>query len=96
MEVAPLGDQLVEASGYGDPAQEAWTYYGHGLGCMWEPPLIDKNCCDEDEVFEAGMVLVVECFLKDVSVGVAGFEDNFIVTADGTEVITPVANHWHE
>jgi Xaa-Pro aminopeptidase len=95
MEIALLGDELVAASGYGENrVHESWPYYGHGLGCMWEPPLIDKRCCDELETFEAGMVLGVECFLGTDGLGIVGYEDNFIVTDTGTEIITPSPALW--
>ena len=95
MEVALLGDQLVADSGYGENrVQESWPYYGHGLGCMWEPPLIEKRCCTSEETFEAGMVLGVECFLGAEQLGIVGYEDNFIVTESGTEIITPARQIW--
>ena len=95
MEIALLGDELIEQSGYAENrVSESWPYYGHGLGCMWEPPIIEKRCCTPTETFEAGMVLGVECFLGTDELGVVGYEDNFIVTPTGTEVITPVRQIW--
>ena len=95
LDVALRGDELMAAAGYGDdPAQAAWTYYGHGLGSMWEPPLIEKRCCSETEIFERNMVLGVECFLGDEALGIAGFEDNFIVTANGTELLSNTPKTW--
>lgn len=95
MDVALLGDKLIREAGYGeDPAQQAWPYYGHGLGSMWEPPIIEKRCCSDTEVFAANMVLGVECFLGDEHQGIAGFEDNFIVTGAGTELLSNTPKTW--
>lgn len=90
MDVALLGDALVAATGRGaDMASTSWPYYGHGNGCLWEPPIIHKACCGADESFAEGTVIGVECFLAEAGVGIAGYEDNMIVTATGTEIITP-------
>jgi Xaa-Pro aminopeptidase len=94
-EIAALGDQLTRESGYAsDQAKEMWPYYGHGNGCMWEPPFIEVRACEDDEVFEANMVGSVEAFLSKDGVGAAGFETNYIVTDNGTEVITTSPNFW--
>ena len=61
---------------------------------MWEPPLIEKRCCTGAELFEANMVLGVECFLGDEHLGIAGYEDNFIVTPDGTELLSNTPKTW--
>jgi Xaa-Pro aminopeptidase len=71
-----------------------WPYYGHGNGCMWEPPFIEVRACSADEVFEENMVASVEAFLSRKGAGGAGFETNYIVTATGTEVITTSPNFW--
>lgn len=61
---------------------------------MWEPPLIEKRCCSDTETFEANMVLGVECFLVNPQLGIAGFEDNFIVTPEGTELLSFTPKTW--
>jgi Xaa-Pro dipeptidase len=94
-QVAELGDRLTKESGYAtDQAKEMWPYYGHGNGCMWEPPFIEVRACTPDEVFEENMVGSVEAFLSREGAGSAGFETNYIVTAKGTEVITTSPNFW--
>jgi Xaa-Pro aminopeptidase len=94
-DVALKGDALIAATGHAaDIASQSWPYHGHGNGCLWEPPIIHKDCCDPDETFEAGMVIGVECFLAEEGVGVAGYEDNLIITPTGTELITPARRLW--
>lgn len=94
MDVALLGDRLVAATGRGaDIASQSWPYYGHGNGCLWEAPIIHKACCSLDERFAEGMVIGVECFLAEDG-QVAGYEDNMIVTATGTEVITDAPSFY--
>ena len=93
--IAQMGDDLSKASGYrADQAKEMWPYYGHGNGCMWEPPFIELRACDDNEIFEENMVASVETFLLEKGVGSAGFETNYIVTKTGTEVITTTPNFW--
>lgn len=93
--IAELGDRLTQESGYAsDQAKEMWPYYGHGNGCMWEPPFIEVRACDDHETFEENMVGSVETFLSKEGVGAAGFETNYIVTSTGTEVITHTPNFW--
>jgi Xaa-Pro aminopeptidase len=94
-DVAAVGDRLKEAAG-GASGQggEMWPYYGHGNGGMWEPPLIHADLCDDDEIFEEGMVASSETFLYREGVGGAGFEQNYIVRKDGVEVITNAPMIW--
>lgn len=94
-DVAEVGDRLKADAG-GDSGQggEMWPYYGHGNGSMWEPPLIHVDLCDENEIFEEGMVASSETFLFRQGVGGAGFEQNYIVAKDGVEVITQAPMIW--
>ena len=77
-----------------DHAASMWPMNGHGNGMMWEPPFISTTACGEDEIWEAGMVGGAECFSAREGVGAVGWEQNFIVTDGGTEVITTTPVFW--
>ena len=94
-DVADVGERLrAQAGGETGQGGEMWPYFGHGNGGMWEPPLIHKDLCGEDEVFEEGMVASSEIFLSREGIGCAGFEQNYIVGPNGAEVITPAPMVW--
>ncbi len=95
MKVARLGDELSAASGYASEALKTnWPYYGHSNGCMWEHPYLEPRLLKGDEVFETNMVGSVEGFFDRTGVGTAAYETNYILTARGPEIITPVPNLW--
>jgi Xaa-Pro dipeptidase len=88
-EICEIGDRLTEeAGGEKDQAGSMWPIYGHGVGHFWQFPWIGSDLIEGDEVFEQDMVLGIEAFLAHHGVGSAGFEQNLIVTADGTELLT--------
>jgi len=95
-ELCDVGDRMTdEAGGEKDQAGAMWPIYGHGLGQFWQFPWIGSDLIDDDDVFEQDMVLGIEAFLAhggvggaSHGVGSAGFEQNLIVTADGTELLT--------
>ena len=90
MDIAVLGDELTEKSGYyNEVLKTNWPYYGHSNGCMWERPYLETRLCSEDDTFEENMVASVEAFYTDDEAGTAVFETNYIVTAEGVEEITP-------
>ena len=78
-----------------DHAAAMWPMNGHGNGMMWEPPFISTVACGDDEIWEQGMVGGAECFMGWEGVGAVGWEQNFIVTATGTELITTTPVFWH-
>ena len=89
IDVAHLGDKLSEQSGYqSEVLKTSWPYYGHSVGCMWEAPYIESRICNEDDLFEEGMVHSVEAFYESEEAGTATFETNFIITGSGVEEIT--------
>ncbi len=67
---------------------EKWPHFGHGIGLFFEKPYIGPDMCEDSDVFQEGMALGVEAFFGLDTVGAAGFEQNVLVTAKGTEVIT--------
>lgn len=78
-----------------DHADEMWPYVGHGNGMMWEPPFLNKDCVTKDEKFEAGMVASAESFMTRKGVGSAGWEQNYIVTRKGIELLTTTPVFWY-
>jgi len=95
-EVARLGDALTLAASDGaiDQAGAKWPSYGHGCGLTFEREQISTRMGDDGDVFESGMVLGVEGFLTINGVGSAGFEQNLIVTDNGTELLTTSPILW--
>ncbi|CAE6806347.1 M24 family metallopeptidase [Paraburkholderia domus] len=77
-----------------DLASDQWPYYGHGNGMMWEHPIINKDCVTENDIFEEGMVASGESFMTRKNVGSVGWEQNFIVTSTGIELITTTPVFW--
>jgi Xaa-Pro dipeptidase len=77
-----------------DLASAQWPYYGHGNGLMWEHPILNRDCLSEQDIYEEGMVGSGESFMTRSDVGSVGWEQNFIVTANGTELITTTPVFW--
>lgn len=71
-----------------------WPYYGHGNGMLWEPPFLNEDACGDDEIFEEGMVASAESFMTRRGLGSAGWEENYILTKTGIEVITKTPVFW--
>ncbi len=67
---------------------EKWPHFGHGIGLFFEKPYIGPEMCTDDDVFCEGMAMGVEAFFGREGQGSAGFEQNILVTADGTELLT--------
>ena len=78
-----------------DQAAEQWPYNGHGCGLMYEHPMIARNCVTEKDKFEEGMVCSAESFMTRKGVGSAGWEENFIVTKTGIEMLTKTPVFWY-
>jgi Xaa-Pro aminopeptidase len=71
-----------------DQGGQMWPIAGHGVGLFWERPWIGSKLVDDEEVYEEGMVLGIEGFLTHEGVGSTSFEQNLIVVAGGTELLT--------
>lgn len=94
-EVARLGERLfAEAGGEKDQAAEKFPLFGHGIGLFFEKPYISIPMGDPAEVFEPGMAFGVEAFFARSGVGSAGFEQNVLVTGEGTELLTRSDMLW--
>ncbi len=94
-DVAALGARLRDAfGGADDEMSNRWPIFGHGNGLFWDPPVISLDYSGKYETFTEGMVASTEAFLAIPGVGGAGFEQNFIVTKDGTELLTTTPMLW--
>lgn len=95
VDVARFGDRLsAELGGAASQMNQQWPLYGHGIGLYWEHPYIGVEMCDHEDRFEAGMALGVEVFLAAEGVGLAAFEQNFLLHQDGAEIITDSPLFW--
>ena len=91
-----LGGKLARRHGYFDLPQLKVPLLGHGLGTNFIPYVIPIGAGEADTdgalrydvPLEAGMVMASEIFLTHPGVGTAGFEQNLIVTQDGSELLT--------
>ena len=94
-ELLVIGDRLHEEfGGIKDQAAEKWPLYGHGNGLFWDEPILSHGYKGKHRVIKEGMVMSTETFMALEGVGSAGYEQNFIVTADGTELITHTPLTW--
>jgi Xaa-Pro dipeptidase len=95
MELARTGDLLVaELGSEKDQCADKFPIYGHGLGLFFEKPYISTLQGDPEDVFLEGMVVGVETFVGRKGVGSAGFEQNVIITSNGTELVTTTPMLW--
>ena len=90
-EVERVKCQVVDEE---DLASAQWPYYGHGNGLMWEHPIINRDCVSEHDTFEEGMVASGESFMTREGIGSVGWEQNYIVTDSGIELITTTPVFW--
>ncbi|HLB06315.1 MAG TPA: M24 family metallopeptidase [Alphaproteobacteria bacterium] len=77
-----------------DRAETMWPYVGHGNGLMWEQPILAKGAYEAGARFEEGMVASGESFLTRKGVGSAAWEQNYIVTRTGIELVTTTPVFW--
>lgn len=94
---AQIGDRMVAAFGPDtDPAVEKFPFFRHPHGLYFEgPPYISSALAHQEARFEGGMLIGVEAFLARRGVGNAGFEQNYLVTACGLELVTTTPMLWH-
>ena len=96
-QAAAVGDRLVREFGPDeDPAARKFPFFGHPHGLYFEgPPYISTVLDHDDARFEAGMLIGVEAFLARDGIGNVGFEQNYLVTTAGVELITKSPMLWH-
>jgi len=90
---AEVVDQFPKAEEFGFRDEEAAfaLQYGHGVGLsIWEKPIFSRLVSyDYPETIEEGMVFALETFWPSTDGwSAARIEEQLIVTADGSEVIT--------
>jgi Xaa-Pro aminopeptidase len=95
--VCALGERLTaEFGGVQDEAMKKWPLlFGHGVGLFWDAPILTRYYAGKHKTITKNMVLATEAFLALPGEGLsAGFEDNFIVTDTGTELLTTSPTFW--
>ena len=97
LDAARIGDRMVAEFGPdADPAAEKFPFFGHPHGLYFEgPPYISSVLAHEDAAFEENTLIGVEAFLARDGVGNAGFEQNYLVTDTGVELLTTTPMLWH-
>jgi Xaa-Pro aminopeptidase len=94
-DIAKLGQRLKEEFNGRGPEEDGWfSIFGHGNGLYFEPPVLSTSYEGKHQIFREGMVAATEAFLDLPGVGSAGFEQNFIITANGTELLTTSPLVW--
>lgn len=94
-DVAKLGARLRnEFAGEDDSMATRWPLFGHGNGLFIDPPTISLDYAGSYQVFREGMAASSEAFLAIPGVGGAGFEQNFVITKTGTELLTTTPMLW--
>jgi Xaa-Pro aminopeptidase len=93
-EIYEQGTAWLVANGFAPPGTaspdgplftESFPLFGHCLGLGLEFPWLIEGA---DTPLQENMVVAVECLLGRPGIGAAGFEENLIVTADGSENLT--------
>ena len=94
-QICEVSARAIEEVGYSDKRRftmdrisaSAGSMIGHSTGfCMHEDPFITPS---DHTVWQAGMTGAVEFGLGEPAYGYADFEDNFLVTETGCEVLSP-------
>ncbi len=86
---------IARTGGYLEELGEDSSMFGHGLGTSFPTYLLPTGDHDPGPFgykrmrgpIKPGMVLTAEAFLSRPGVGTAGFENNFMVTETGTQVL---------
>lgn len=94
-ELGIIGERIARTVGYHEHRQHV-PLFGHGLGTFFvhhiipvgDPGPDEGGLMRYDEPLKPGMVVAAEAFLRHPGVGMAGFEQNLIVTEDGAELLT--------
>ena len=96
-EAGKLGDKLIADSGLNKEhaGGEMWQLYGHSVGSYFMLPMIPAQYPDDmvapvdiDSKFKPNEVMTVEFFLNEPGVGTATFEELFLITETGPEMLT--------
>jgi Xaa-Pro aminopeptidase len=88
-EIVRRGNELRAATATSDDQPgKMWPIYGHGVGLFWEDPWLHEDNTKDTTTFHEGQTASTEVFLHWPDVGSAGVEQNFIIGADGPELLT--------
>jgi Xaa-Pro aminopeptidase len=89
-DLVAIGDRhTITFGGELSELAKQWPLYGHGNGLFFEAPTISIRVGnDADFVLRENMVVSIEVFFSRAGVGHAGFENNVIVTSDGSELLS--------
>jgi len=104
-EIGHEGDKLARKVGFFDCPQglAQWPIYGHGTGTFWQYPVpvferaadaMDPETQLVDTPYQPGMVVSTEFFLSNPEGDSAAFEQNFIITETGHELMTTTPMLW--
>jgi len=104
-ELGQHGDRLARQVGFFDCEQglSQWPVYGHGTGQFWQCPVIlFERAVDTmhpenhlvDTPYQPGMVASAEFFLTNEEGESAAFEQNFLITETGHELLTTTPMFW--
>jgi len=95
VDVAIYGEEQRQKFYGGKSQTDDWfSVLGHGNGLFFEPPVISTEYDGKHKIYREGMVVATEAFLTIPGVGTAGFEQNSIVTKNGTELLTKTPMIW--
>jgi len=91
-ELVAIGDRHTAAFAARPASSQAMALlYGHGNGLFFEAPTISIRVGnDADFVLRENMVVSIEVFFSRDGWGRQGFENNVIVTGDGSELLSRV------
>jgi Xaa-Pro dipeptidase len=89
-ELVEIGDRCMrEFGGTVSELSRQWPLYGHGNGLFFEAPTISTRVGnDADFVLRRNMVISIEMFFAQPGIGESGFENNVIVTTEGSELLS--------
>ena len=99
-ELCEIGDKYLEEHGVSlsgeqnDPNQIYAAFpphWGHGIGMTWERPWFIH---EETMELKAGMFIAVEKALYKEGVGTVTYEQNLLVTENGSETLTTSEKVW--
>ena len=90
-------DQLPDTEDRSNPDtmhMQMWPYFGHGIGLGIDTPWLT---IENQTELEPNMVLAVEVYLSTPGVGLAGFEQNVVITDGEPENLTAALRpRWWE
>ncbi len=88
-EIVKMGNRMrADTETTNDQPGKMWPIYGHGVGLFWEDPWLHEDATEDPTTFFEGQTASAEVFLHWDGVGSAGVEQNFIIGADGPELLT--------